>query len=56
MEMTKTSHDQVIKLPHFVMSVLRWHVWVEELKEHASATVYGGASMAFASGTLMWTP
>jgi integrase len=26
MEMTKTNHDQVIKLPAFVMSVLRWHV------------------------------
>ncbi|MGH7435465.1 MAG: tyrosine-type recombinase/integrase [Polyangiaceae bacterium] len=26
MEMTKTNHDQVIKLPEFVMSVLRWHV------------------------------
>ena len=26
MEMTKTNHDQVIKLPPFVMSVLRWHV------------------------------
>jgi integrase len=26
MEMTKTNHDQVIKLPDFVMSVLRWHV------------------------------
>jgi integrase len=26
MEMTKTNHDQVIKLPDFAMSVLRWHV------------------------------
>ena len=26
MEMTKTNHDQVIKLPEFVISVLRWHV------------------------------
>jgi hypothetical protein len=26
MEMTKTNQDQVIKLPEFVMSVLRWHV------------------------------
>jgi site-specific recombinase XerD len=26
MEMTKTNHDQVIKLPDFVMSVLRWHL------------------------------
>jgi hypothetical protein len=26
MEMTKTNHDQVIKVPDFVMSVLRWHV------------------------------
>lgn len=26
MEMTKTNHDQVIKLPEFVMTVLRWHV------------------------------
>jgi integrase len=26
MEMAKTNHDQVIKLPDFVMSVLRWHV------------------------------
>jgi integrase len=26
MEMTKTNHDQVIKLPAFVMSVLRWHI------------------------------
>ena len=26
MEMTKTNHDQVIKVPEFVMSVLRWHV------------------------------
>jgi hypothetical protein len=26
MEMTKTNHDQVIKLPAFVMAVLRWHV------------------------------
>jgi integrase len=26
MEMTKTNHDQVIKLPDFVVSVLRWHV------------------------------
>jgi integrase len=26
MEMAKTNHDQVIKLPEFVMSVLRWHV------------------------------
>jgi integrase len=26
MEMTKTNHDQVIKLPGFVMSVLQWHV------------------------------
>jgi integrase len=26
MEMTKTNHDQVIKLPEFVVSVLRWHV------------------------------
>ncbi len=26
MEMTKTNHDQVIKVPDFVISVLRWHV------------------------------
>jgi integrase len=26
MEMTKINHDQVIKLPDFVMHVLRWHV------------------------------
>ena len=26
MEMTKTNHDQVIKVPDFVVSVLRWHV------------------------------
>jgi hypothetical protein len=26
MEMTTTNHDQVIKRPDFVMSVLRWHV------------------------------
>jgi integrase len=26
MEMTKINHDQVIKLPDFVMQVLRWHV------------------------------
>jgi site-specific recombinase XerD len=26
MEMTKTNHDQVIKLPAFVIAVLRWHV------------------------------
>ncbi len=26
MEMTKTNHDQVIKIPDFVVSVLRWHV------------------------------
>ncbi len=26
MEMTKTNHDQVIKMPDFVLSVLRWHV------------------------------
>jgi site-specific recombinase XerC len=26
MEMTKTNHDQVIKVPGFVISVLRWHV------------------------------
>jgi len=26
MEMTKTNHHQVIKVPEFVMSVLRWHV------------------------------
>jgi integrase len=26
MEMTKTNHDQVIKIPEFMVSVLRWHV------------------------------
>jgi integrase len=26
MEMTKTNHDQVIKLPEFVLSILKWHV------------------------------
>jgi integrase len=26
MEMTKTNHDQVIKLPDFAVSILRWHV------------------------------
>jgi hypothetical protein len=26
MEMAKTNHDQVIKLPDFVMSALRWKV------------------------------
>jgi integrase len=26
MDMTKTAHDQVIKLPDFVLEVLRWHV------------------------------
>jgi hypothetical protein len=25
MEMTKTNHDQVVKLPDFMMTVLRWH-------------------------------
>jgi hypothetical protein len=45
MEMTKTDNDQVIKLPDFVMAVLRWHV-DKQLTTRKSPTSSSGASRA----------
>lgn len=49
MEMTKTNHDQVIKLPDFVMSILRWHVdkqMVTRDMERSELLFAGGQDLA----------